>query len=128
MFHGNDYGGGYLLGAFLAFAFSFVMFRLLLSFRKSPSAGWYRGFQSSPIFQLVMWAGALPFVVPAIYLYFRRSRALRSSALIGNIRSRVFHKRECEYQERIGSNVLRYPLRSGDDARRRGFRPCRWCC
>lgn len=116
-----------LLGLAVALALSFVMFRSLLSFSRSSSAGWYGGFQSTAVFQLLMWACALPFLVPAVCLYLIRRAKLRDARLIGNVGSRVFHSPRCEYQVRMKSNLLRYPLGSREEALRRGFRPCAWC-
>lgn len=89
---------------------------------------WYRGVHSTPIFQFVMWIGALPLVIPIIYLYVRRKRALKSAKFIGNLRSRIYHWPECEYQRKISSSFFRYPLESAAMAENMGFCPCRVCC
>lgn len=112
---------------FIVVCYCLVMFLSLLSFLRFPFLGWYRGFQSTPIFQILMWLGALPLLIPAILLYLRRRRALKSVRYIGNLRSRVFHYPHCEYQRKIYSSFMRYPLNSTEDALKRRFRPCRWC-
>lgn len=116
-----------LLGLAIAVAFSFVMYRCLRSFSGSSSAGWYRGFQSTAVFQIIMWLAALPFLVPAVCLYLVRRARLKEARFVGNIGSRVFHSRKCEYQVKMRSDLLRFPLASRDEAVRRGFRPCNWC-
>ena len=74
-----------------------------------------------------MWLAALPFLIPAVFLYVSRRRRLKSANYIGNIGSRVFHSPKCEYQLKIGSDLLRFPLASKEEAARKGFRPCNWC-
>ena len=115
-----------LIGLLLLISFCIVMHLCLRSFSRSP-IGWYRGFQSTPIFQISMWVGALPLFIPAIVLLVRRKKALKVAPLIGNLRSKIFHKPHCEYQQRIYSDLLRYPLASREEAKARGFRPCNWC-
>lgn len=112
---------------FLLLVYCSVMTLSLLSFLRLPYLGWSRGFQSTPIFQILMWLGALPFVVPLLFMYLRRRRAIHSSRFIGNLRSRIFHEPNCEYQLKINSNFIRFPLASLEDARSRKFRPCNWC-
>ena len=112
---------------FLVACYSFVMSLSLLSFLRFPFLGWYRGFQSTPIFQILMWIGALPLLIPVVILYVRRRRAVSSARFIGNIRSRIFHYPDCEWQRKIHSNFSRFPLNSMDDALSRRFRPCKVC-
>ncbi len=116
-----------LFGIGVGIVFSFVMYRSLRSFSRSSSAGWYRGFQSTAAFQIIMWLAALPFLVPAVCLYLVRRARLKEARFVGNIGSRVFHSRKCEYQVKMRSDLLRFPLASRDEAVRRGFRPCNWC-
>lgn len=116
------------LGIFVFLAASFVMCRLMFSIRSSPTVGWSRGFQSAPLFQLLMWTLSIPLVLPFLFFYFRRIRKLRLSEFVGNIRSRKFHKKDCEYQRKISSNFFRYPFLSVKDAERQGYSPCDWCC
>lgn len=116
-----------LFGIAIVIVFSFVMYRSLRSFSRSSSVGWYRGFQSTALFQIIMWLAALPFLIPAVYLYLARRARLKEARFIGNIGSRVFHAPKCEYQLKMRSDLLRFPLASRDEAIRRGFRPCNWC-
>lgn len=88
---------------------------------------WYRGVHASPVFQLLMWLTILPLVIPALIVVVNRRRNLRAAPFIGNIRSKKFHIRDCEYQERISSDFFRYPLWSEGEARKRGFQPCNFC-
>lgn len=112
----------------LLFAVSFVMFRSFTSLTGSHShVTWYHGVHSHPIFQLLMWVGALPFIVPAIIIFMRRRRALRTAPFIGDLRTRKFHLPHCEYQQRISSDFLRYPLASKALSISSGFKPCNWC-
>ena len=115
-----------VIGGLLLVSFCLVMYWSLMSFLRAP-IGWYRGFQSAPVFQIAMWIGALPLLLPAIVLFLYRRRSLQSARFIGNLRSRIYHEPDCEYQHRIRSNFLRYPLDSAEDAAIRRFRPCNWC-
>lgn len=110
-----------LLGAAVFFSY-----RAFLALRHSHVA-WYRGFHSSPLFQVFIWIFAIPLVLPAALLVRSRLRRLERAPLIGNIYSRVYHLRECEYQQRISSIFKRYPLVSNAEALERGFKPCAWC-
>lgn len=112
---------------FVVCCYCLVMTLLFLSFLRYPFLGWYRGFQSTAVFQILMWIGVMPMILPAIYLYLRRKKKIRSAKFIGNLRSRVFHQPECEYQKKIYSNFERYPLNSFDDACKQKFRACKWC-
>jgi hypothetical protein len=89
--------------------------------------GWYRGIQSTPLFQILMWLGALPLILPFFLFVYLRCRALGKVQFIGNYYSHIYHHRECEYQKRISSFFSRCPLTSAAEAQSRGFRPCNWC-
>lgn len=112
---------------FLLFVYCAVMSLAQLSFLKLPYLGWSRGFQSTPVFQVLMWLGALPLIVPALIIFFRRRRRVRSSKFIGNLRSKIFHTPSCEYQHKISSTLLKLPIDSLEDAEAMHFRPCNWC-
>lgn len=108
--------------------FCIVMFACFKSLTSSHShVTWYRGIHATPAFQFIMWIGVLPLIIPAIILFIRRRRALRSASYIGNLRSRVFHKRDCEYQMKIHSDLLRFPLNSKEEGESLRFKPCNWC-
>lgn len=107
-------------------AASIVSICCLRTFIRHP-LGWYRGFQSTPVFQFALWILASPFILPLVYLYLRRRRALGNARFIGNVRSRVFHWPQCEHQRRIFLAASKYPLSSSAEATDLGFRPCRWC-
>lgn len=112
----------------LGVLFCIVMYRSFLSLTGSHRhVTWYRGVHSTPVFQVLMWIGAFPLIVPAVLLYVRRRRKLATAAFIGNLRSRKFHLRDCEYQRKIGSDFLRLPLRSPGHGVELGFSPCNWC-
>ncbi len=89
--------------------FSFVMHRCWQSLKHSNVA-WHRGFHTTPVFQILMWIGAGIFMIPLFFLSRRRKAALASARFIANIRSRIYHKPDCEYQIKISSDVWRYPL------------------
>ena len=74
-----------------------------------------------------MWLGALPLVVPAVIIIYRRRRRLVQARFIGNLGSRIYHEPWCEYQLKISSFFLRYPLSRAAEAEALGFRPCRVC-
>ncbi|SRR5581483_1878280 len=101
---------------------SWVAYRFFLGLLAEPWS-WYRGVQSTPVFQVTMWVLATPFIVPVL----RRRLRLRSAPFVGNVRSRVYHRRDCEYQIKITSFFFKRPFNSGEDACRAGFRPCRFC-
>jgi hypothetical protein len=108
--------------------FSLVMFASFRSLAKSHlHVTWYRGIHATPAFQLLMWIGAVPLIIPAAILFFRRRRALQTAPYIANLRSRIYHARDCEYQRRINSDFLRYPIQSEEQAIKLGFKPCNWC-
>lgn len=112
----------------LIIVFCTVMFASFQSLTRSHAhVTWYRGLHTAPLFQLLMWIGIIPFVIPAVIVLVRRKRALRHAPYIGNLRSRIFHARDCEYQRRINSDLLRYPLNSREEGERYKFKPCNWC-
>ncbi|MBL7663309.1 hypothetical protein JNK13_11220 [bacterium] len=74
-----------------------------------------------------MWLGAFPLIIPALILRSRRKRALSSARFVGNLRTRIFHDRNCEYAQRIYSNFFKYPLNTSAEATQSGFRACNWC-
>ena len=111
----------------LLLCFCVVMSLSFRSLTRNPIFGWYRGLQSTPIFQVLMWLGAIPLILPVFILLFRRKRLLAAAPFIGNLRTRIYHARACEYQRRIHSNFLRYPFQSAKDAQDNGFRSCNWC-
>ena len=116
------------IGFILLVCFCVVMSLSFRSLTRSKfSTGWYRGVQSTPIFQILMWLGAIPLLFPGIILFFRRKRALASAPFIGNLQSRIYHTRACDYQRRIYSNFVRFPFQTAQDAEDRGFRSCNWC-
>jgi hypothetical protein len=88
---------------------------------------WYRGIHSTPLFQVLMWLGALPLIVPFFVFLFLRKQALERAPLIGNLSSHIYHCPDCEYQRRITSSFSRCALSSPEDAEARGFRQCTWC-
>ncbi len=112
----------------LVAGFCFVMYSALLSLISSHRhVNWYRGIYSTPIFQVLLWFGALIFIIPFLILFIKRKYALNKAAYVGNIHSRKFHCVECEYQQRISSDLLRYPLTSASEGMELGFKPCNWC-
>ena len=111
----------FLIGAYV-FVFS-VSFQAL---RGSPAV-WYRAFYTTPVFQLLMWIAVLPLIIPFLFLTVQRSRKLSQAMYIGNLRSRIFHRPDCEYQRKISSPYSRYPLSSVEEAERLGFRACYVC-
>jgi hypothetical protein len=74
----------------------------------------------------VAWTLALPLIIPFFILVLRRKRALKTSPFVGNILSRIYHRRGCEYERKMGM-FRKYPLWSASAAERQNFRPCRWC-
>ena len=93
---------------------------------RSPWA-WYRGINSMPIFQVVMWLGALPLIVPFLVFVVIRKRHVARAKFIGNLHSRIYHRKTCEYQYKISSFFLRFPFDSKLEAETGGFRACRVC-
>jgi hypothetical protein len=111
---------------FLAVAFVFVMTASFFSLLHSRY-GWYRGVHSTPLFQFVMWIGMLPLIPLYLFWSLRSRRKFPTAKYIGNLRSYVFHRRGCEYEQQIQSRSSRYALPTVDEAYRRGFRPCNFC-
>jgi hypothetical protein len=116
-----------LVALLLVGGFSVVMFLCFRSLTGSATLGWYRGVHTMPAFQLLMWIGAVPLLIPALFLYERKRRTLRTAPLVGNIRSRIVHHQGCEYAIKIGSFFSRYPLFTVEEAIGKNFRPCRVC-
>jgi hypothetical protein len=105
-----------------------VMFSCFRSLTSSHHhVTWYRGLHATPIFQLLMWMAVLPLIIPALIAIVRRRKLLRSAPYIGNLRSRIFHQRECEYQRRMHSDFIRFPLASLEDGYKARFKACNWC-
>lgn len=113
---------------FLAGCYCYIMSVSFKSLsRGSYSIGWYRGAHSTPVFQILMWIGALPLIIPAVLIYFKKQKALSKAPFIGNIRSRIFHYRDCEYQKQIQSNFYRSPLFSIEQAHKNFYKKCNFC-
>lgn len=74
------------------------------------NVAWFRGFHSTPVFQLFLWLTAFPLIVPFFLMVRARKAQLARAGYIGNLYSRVYHRRDCEYQKRIGSLFQRFPL------------------
>ena len=107
--------------------FCLVMYRCFRSLTGSHlHTTWYHGIHTTPIFQALMWLGAVPLIIPAIILYYLKQRSLAAAHYIGNYRTRIFHTRNCEYQQRISSDLQRCPLDSIEQASRYRFKPCNW--
>lgn len=104
-----------------------VVVRACFKALQGSPAVWYRSIQATPIFQVLMWIAVAPLIIPVLYLMYIRRTKLKRAPLIGNIRSGIFHLKTCEYQQKIGSGVFRYPFYSSHEAEACGFRACRVC-
>ncbi len=110
----------------LVVSYIFVFYLSFQALKGSPAV-WYRGFFTTPVFQVLMWIAILPLVIPFFLLAAGKWRQLKSAVYIGNMRSRIFHRRDCEYQQMIASIFFRYPLSSVIEAEELGFQGCHVC-
>lgn len=104
-----------------------VVLKFVISRLMRPELDWRRSFHSTPAYQLLLWFAAALLVIPFAWCLIRRNQALRRATYIGNIRSRIYHLPNCEYQRKIATNFYRYPIKSNAEAVSHGFRPCYVC-
>ena len=118
-------------GALLVAVYFFVSYSIIKGGKRSYSAGFYRNFANIPITHLIFLIGATPLLFGEKVILFlrnlwRRRQKIKDAEFIGNKQSLVFHQRGCEYAEVMGFDK-RIALKSVEDAKKKGYRPCATC-